>query len=151
MPRFQIGRVGIHRGGRSVEQAGSSRRGTYACLRTPGASASTPELESSSTTSLLCGPLWSALFPEQPVREVEQAAEVEAVGGDQRVAIPAKEGWQPRWSGGQRGRRAIPAVRFRKEPVDQAQQIGAVRGQFGVEDDTYYLVKPRAGAGARVR
>ena len=72
------------------------------------------------------------LFPEEPVREVQQAAEVEAVGGDQRVAVPAKEAWQLLRSGGQRGRRTIPPVRFREEPIDQVQQVGAVRRQFDV-------------------
>ena len=63
---------------------------------------------------------------------MEQAPEVEPVGLDESVTILPKEGRQPFWSGGERGRRALAAVGFREEPVDEVQQVGPIRRQASV-------------------
>ena len=70
------------------------------------------------------------LLREQPVREMEQAAEVQPVGVDKRVAIAVEERRQPFRRGCQGGGGTGATARFREQPVDQAKQTGPIRGHL---------------------
>ena len=70
------------------------------------------------------------LLGEQPDREMEQAAEVEPVGVDERATVASEEQRQPFRRGGQGGGRARTTVGLGKQSVDEVEQAVAIRREL---------------------